>query len=185
MNKIIILIFSATLILSCSESKKNNSNSSQEKTINSDSTKNEKSPYTTIRSKNNQQETIALLKLEMSSNDFSVFSEITHTETEANSKSELPSSHLINFGNSKTFKELIECDEKIGIELPLKFLVSTNSKGVTTITYESPTTFNDNFRLNKCRKILNKLNKQMRIISSKATKKQSDKNGDKDSAKMN
>ena len=51
----------------------------------------------------------------------------------------------------------MQCDQSIGLELPLKIMVSTNLKGQTSITYKTPQHYNYQFDLGDCVEVINKM----------------------------
>ncbi len=90
-----------------------------------------------------------------------VFSKIDHAHGAREAGLELRPTMLIIFGNPKVGTGLMQCDQKMGIELPMKLLVWQDEGGETNIGYYDPTAFADYYMLETCKEILRNMKKAL------------------------
>ena len=91
-----------------------------------------------IASKSGFQETLARLKEEIASRGLTLFAVIDHAKgAEGAGLSLRPTTALI-FGNAKGGTPLMQANQTIGIDLPLRALIWEDGKGQAWITYNDP-----------------------------------------------
>ena len=80
---------------------------------------------------------------------------------------------VVIFGNPKMGTILMQCNPSIGLDLPLRILVSTDYEGETTITYTNPEywSLKHNIKDVNCLDIIQKAKLALAKISQKAGKK--------------
>jgi len=165
------------LLISCTESSKKSTAKTDSTTVKKDElapTKKKKStPYKIINSKLTGQQVVANLKKGIAAKGLTIFNQIDHVGGAKKSGQELPFTYVIVFGNPEVGTKLMQCDQSIGIELPLKILVSTNKKGRTQLTYLHPKHYNEYFKLGKCKEILKNMETLLNDISIQASGKES------------
>ena len=81
------------------------------------------------------EETLAAAKSAINTRGFKTFAVIDHAAGAASIDQPLRPTTLIIFGNPKGGTPLMQANQLMGLQLPLKMLVSVNDKGVTEITY--------------------------------------------------
>ena len=67
-----------------------------------------------------------------------VFARIDHSAGAAEAGMDLRPTELIIFGNARTGTPLMQLDQMLGIDLPLKALVWEDAAGQTWISYDEP-----------------------------------------------
>ncbi|MDH5367984.1 MAG: DUF302 domain-containing protein [Cyclobacteriaceae bacterium] len=174
MRNLLQFIVITLLLISCSKSSKNNviadkNNNSTTKVINEK--KKEPSNYVITKSGLTANEIVQNLKQSINERGLTIFSEFSHHKSAQEVGYELSFNHVIVFGNPKIGTKLMQCDQKIGLELPLKVLVYTNKKGNTFISYTKPQFYNENYRLGKCKKVLNNIGKMLKQLTQEAANK--------------
>jgi uncharacterized protein (DUF302 family) len=90
---------------------------------------------TTIRSSFGPKETIDRLESEVKSKGLTVFAHIDHAAGAAQVGLPLRPTDLLIFGNAKGGTPLMQANQEIGIDLPLKILVWQDQMGTTWLSY--------------------------------------------------
>ena len=91
-----------------------------------------------IASKSGFQETLARLKEEIASRRLALFAVIDHVEGAEEAGLALRPTTVLIFGNAKGGTPLMQANQTIGIDLPLRALVWEDGKGQTWISYNDP-----------------------------------------------
>ena len=86
-----------------------------------------------------------------------VFNTINHTKGAKGVGMDLRPTTLIIFGNPKMGTKLMQCDQRMGLMLPMKILVWKNKKGKVMLGYTDPMHFKEKFQLKDCNGILTKM----------------------------
>jgi uncharacterized protein (DUF302 family) len=119
----------------------------------------------TKTSKHDFETTIAELKNTIKSMDLKIIAEVPHSKGAEMSGLELAPTHLLIFGNPKVGSLLMQKDQSIGLDLPLRMLVY-EKKGNTYISYHDPKNLADTYELGEKGKVLNKMSQAMGNISN-------------------
>jgi len=85
------------------------------------------------------QETMDKFEKIVKDKGFNVVARVNHSAAAAKSGATLRPTELLIFGNPKLGTLLMQSDQSIGIDLPLKVLIWENDKGVVTLGYNDPT----------------------------------------------
>ena len=91
-----------------------------------------------IASKSGFQETLARLKEEIASRSLALFAVIDHAKGAEEAGLALRPTTVLIFGNAKGGTPLMQANQTIGIDLPLRALVWEDGKGQTWISYNDP-----------------------------------------------
>lgn len=83
------------------------------------------------------EETIAILKDRIETKGLRIFAMINHHENAEKNGFELAPTTLIIFGNPNVGAPLMQMNQSIGIDLPMKMLI-TEKEGVVTMTFNDP-----------------------------------------------
>ena len=83
-----------------------------------------------------------------------LFSKVDHAAGAQKAELELRPTTLIIFGNPKVGTLLMQCDQRMGYELPMKMLVWENEAGETQVGYYDPLNFNEKYDLDNCQQVL-------------------------------
>jgi uncharacterized protein (DUF302 family) len=93
---------------------------------------------TSIQSSFGPKETMDRLVAEISAKGMSVFSRIDHAAGAAEVGLTLRPTELIIFGNARAGTPLMQSEQTIGIDLPLRALVWEDASGKTWLSYNEP-----------------------------------------------
>ena len=69
---------------------------------------------------------------------FNVIARVDHTAAAKKTGAELQPTELLIFGNPKLGTKLMQSNQTIGIDLPLKVLIWEDEKGAVTLSYNDP-----------------------------------------------
>jgi len=92
----------------------------------------------TIKSSHGPEETMERLEATVKAKGLTVFSRIDHTAGAADVGLSLRPTELLIFGNAKGGTPMMQADQTVGIDLPLKALVWQDASGDTWISYDDP-----------------------------------------------
>ncbi len=93
---------------------------------------------TTIASSYNAAETISRLESAIKAKGMTVFARVDHAAGAEEAGMELRPTEVLIFGSAKAGTPLMQADQTIGIDLPLKALAWQDAAGKTWITYNNP-----------------------------------------------
>ena len=93
---------------------------------------------TTLQSRHGPKDTMNRLEAEVKAKGMTVFARIDHAAGAAAVGLPLRSTELLIFGNAKGGTPLMQSNQTIGIDLPLKALVWEDASGVTWLSYNDP-----------------------------------------------
>jgi len=94
--------------------------------------------FTTIASGFGPKETMDRLEAEIRAQGLTVFARIDHAAGAAEVGLTLPPTELIIFGNARGGTPLMQSEQTVGIDLPLKALVWQDAAGKTWLSYNEP-----------------------------------------------
>src|SRR5215469_12092468 len=93
----------------------------------------------TLRSNYGPKDTMNRLETDVKAKGLTVFARIDHAAGAAEVGLSLPPTELLIFGNAKGGTPLMQANQTIGIDLPLKALVWQDQSGKTWLSYNDPT----------------------------------------------
>jgi uncharacterized protein (DUF302 family) len=93
----------------------------------------------TMRSSHGPKDTMNRLEAEVRAKGMTVFARIDHAAGAAEVGLPLRPTELLIFGNAKGGTPLMQAEQAIGIDLPLKALVWQDAAGTTWLSYNDPT----------------------------------------------
>jgi uncharacterized protein (DUF302 family) len=91
-----------------------------------------------VPSRYGPKETIVRLETELKTKGLTIFARIDHAAGAAQAGLLLRPTELLIFGNAKAGTPLMEANQEVGIDLPLKALVWEDSRGKTWLSYNDP-----------------------------------------------
>ena len=106
---------------------------------------------TTIPSRFDPQETMNRLETELRAQGMNIFARIDHAAGAREAQLELRPTEVIIFGNARGGTPLMQLDQTVGIDLPLKALVWQDETNKTWISYNDPSWIAHPTRPDKCR----------------------------------
>jgi len=124
-------------------------------------------------SQNTQEVSVKKLQNLIKENKLTLFNTIDHAENAKSVKMRLKPETVVVFGNPKMGTVLMQCNPSMGLELPLRILVSTNYEGTTSFTYTNPEywSLKHNIKDKKCLAILYKAKVALSSLVQKASQK--------------
>ena len=93
---------------------------------------------TTVRSNFGPEDTMNRFEAEVRAKGMTVFAHIDHAAGAAGAGLSLRPTELLVFGNARGGTPLMQADQTIGIDLPLKALVWQDASGTTWLSYNEP-----------------------------------------------
>jgi uncharacterized protein (DUF302 family) len=93
---------------------------------------------TKVRSSHGPADTMSRLEAEVRAKGMTVFARIDHAAGAAAVGLSLRPTELLIFGNARGGTPLMQADQTIGIDLPLKALVWQDASGSTWLSYNDP-----------------------------------------------
>lgn len=127
----------------------------------------------TVTSQNSQEVSVAKLKKLIEEEKLTLFETIDHKANAAAVQMDLKPETVVVFGNPKMGTVLMNCNPSMGLDLPLRILVSTDYEGITTFTYTNPEywSLKHNIKDKNCLNIINKAAIALADLTEKASKK--------------
>ena len=92
----------------------------------------------TLPSNHDVKQTIERVEADIRSKGMAVFARIDHAAGAKEAGLALPPTLLLIFGNARGGTPLMQADQRIGIDLPLKLLVWQDASGKTWLSYNDP-----------------------------------------------
>ena len=86
-----------------------------------------------------------------------IFTIIKHGEAAVNNGLELNPTNLIIFGNPQVGTKLMQCDQTMGLELPMKILVWQDADGQVLAGFNNPEKYLDEYHLDACNEVIQKV----------------------------
>src|SRR5215471_1977470 len=123
---------------------------------------------TTIPSRFDPQETMNRLETELRAQGMNIFARIDHAAGAREAQLELRPTEVIIFGNARGGTPLMQLDQTVGIDLPLKALVWQDETNKTWISYNEPSWIAERHGLADAQPVVNKMADLLSAISSKA-----------------
>jgi len=124
-------------------------------------------------SQNSHKGTVAKLKSLIKDKELMLFETIDHQANAKKVKMNLKPETVVVFGNPKMGTVLMNCNPSMGLDLPLRILISTNYEGITSLTFTNPEywSLKHNIKDKNCLNILNKAKMALVDLAQEAGKK--------------
>ena len=123
----------------------------------------------TIQSPYGPEETLDRLTREITSRGMSVFARINHAALAAEAGLALPPTEVIIFGNPRGGTPLMQVNQTIGIDLPLKALVWQDLSGTTWLSWNDPEWLAARHYISRAGTAVDAMNRVLEAVSSAAT----------------
>ena len=126
-----------------------------------------------IQSQNSHKKSVEKLKNIIKEQNLTLFEVIDHKANATAVEMNLKPETVIVFGNPKMGTVLMNCNPSMGLDLPLRILVTTNYEGITSFIYTNPEywSLKHNIKDKNCLDILNKAKMALSNLTHKASKK--------------
>jgi len=102
------------------------------------------------------------------SKGMTVFAKINHAKGAKSINKKLRPTQVLIFGSPKAGTPLMQSNQTIGLDLPLRVLFWQDKNNTTWITYHKPKDFISYHNINNKDKIKNKMTKILKMFSNKA-----------------
>lgn len=102
-------------------------------------------------------ETVGLLQKAIQEKGFKIFNTINHADGAESVGMTLRPTTLIIFGNPKGGTPLMNCDQRMGIILPLKILVWEDDSKQVKVGFINPEKYLKEYDLEKCNEVVSKM----------------------------
>jgi uncharacterized protein (DUF302 family) len=122
-----------------------------------------------IKSSHSIEATVTKLKDVLKAKGMTIFSTIDHQQGAIKAGLELRPTVLVIFGNPKVGTRLMQCDQRMGLALPLKMLVWQDGAGATWLGYWAPAILKNEYNLDSCSETLEKVKNAMANFAKAAT----------------
>jgi uncharacterized protein (DUF302 family) len=94
---------------------------------------------------------------------------VDHAASAKSIKLKLRPTRLFIFGNAKTGTPLMQCNQSVGIDLPMKALVWQDAQGQVWFGYNDPQYLRDRHQLKKCDQEINAASQAMKALAAAVT----------------
>ena len=127
----------------------------------------------TVVSENSHSESVNKLKKIIEEQQLILFETIDHKANATAVQMNMKPETVVVFGNPKMGTVLMNCNPTMGLDLPLRILVSTDYEGITTFTYTNPEywSLKHNVKDKNCLSILNKAKIALSDLATSASVK--------------
>jgi uncharacterized protein (DUF302 family) len=112
------------------------------------------------------------LQAEIRAQGMTVFARIDHAAGAAEVGLTLPPTELIIFGNARGGTPLMQSEQTVGIDLPLKALVWEDTAGTTWLSYNEPGWIAQRHSVTNAAPVVSKMAAALREMSRKAANTQ-------------
>ncbi|MEA1879203.1 MAG: DUF302 domain-containing protein [Campylobacterota bacterium] len=127
----------------------------------------------TVHSQNTHEKSVLKLQNMIKDQGLTLFDTIDHQANATTVKLDLKPTTVVVFGNPKMGTVLMNCNPTMGLELPLRILISTDYEGITTFTYTNPEywSLKHNIKDKNCLNILQKAKVALADLTEKSSLK--------------
>jgi len=123
----------------------------------------------TVQSQFGPKETMDRLEVDINASGMKVFARINHAALAADVGQKLLPTEVIVFGNPRGGTPLMQRNQTVGIDLPLKALVWQDAAGLTWLSYNTPAWFAKRHELTGVEAPLAAMTKALAEIAARAT----------------
>jgi len=117
-----------------------------------------------VESQHEFSKTVDKLKQSIEGMDLKIIAEVPHSKGAKMSGLELAPTHLLIFGNPKVGSQLMQKDQGIGLDLPMRMLIY-EKEGTTYVSYRDPRDLGAYYELGEKARILSKMNQVLSNIA--------------------
>ena len=125
----------------------------------------------TLESHYSAKETADRFESIINSKGLTLFARIDHQKNAEGVNLVLRPTEVIIFGNPKIGTPLMQCAQKVAIDLPQKVLISEDAQNKVWLSYNNPEYLKSRHNIQGCDKIINKISTVLSKLSLAATSK--------------
>jgi uncharacterized protein (DUF302 family) len=111
------------------------------------------------------EETLTRLRAAIQDMGINLVTEVDHAKAAAGKELELRPTHVLIFGNPLVGTNLMQADQRAGLDLPLRLLVWEDAQGQVYLSYRSPQQLQQDFRLEDQKGVLDKMDNVFEKLS--------------------
>lgn len=111
------------------------------------------------------EETLTMLRTALKDMGINLVAEVDHAKAAAANGLVLRPTHVLIFGNPLVGTNLMQADQRAGLDLPLKLLVWEDEKGQVYLGYRQPNALQQDFNLGTQQAVLDKMGKVFEKLS--------------------
>lgn len=122
-----------------------------------------------VQSTRDFRRTVSALDSALTATNLRIFSRVDHSENARGVGLELRPTTVITFGNPQVGTRLMQCEQTIGIDLPLRVLVWEDSARAVFVGYEPPARLAERHSLQGCRDVIDRIATVLATVTAAAT----------------
>lgn len=123
----------------------------------------------TTSSAHSVDETVGLLKTTIGEMGLKVIAEVDHAKAASRNDLELRPTYVLLFGNPQVGTKLMQADQRVGLDLPLRILIWQNEQGEVFVSYHDPVYLSKAFQLEEKEKVLQKMQGVLKKLAQKVS----------------
>jgi uncharacterized protein (DUF302 family) len=123
----------------------------------------------TTSSAHSVDETVGLLKTTIGEMGLNVIAEVDHAQAASRNDLELRPTYVLLFGNPQVGTKLMQADQRVGLDLPLRILVWENEEGEVFVSYHDPLYLSKTFQLEEKEEVLQKMQGVLEQLTQKVS----------------
>ena len=122
-----------------------------------------------VRSTRDFTQTVAALDSAITANNVKIFARVDHAANARGVSLDLRPTTVFIFGNPQVGTRLMQCEQTIAIDLPLKILVWEDSTRAVFVGYEPPARLAERHRVQGCREFIDRVTTALGALTATAT----------------
>jgi uncharacterized protein (DUF302 family) len=122
-----------------------------------------------VRSTRDFTQTVSSLDSAISAANLKIFARIDHAANARGVSMELRPTTVFIFGNPQVGSRLMQCEQTVAIDLPLKVLVWQDSTSAVWVGYEAPATLGERHKVQGCREVIDRMAAALAGLTAAAT----------------
>ncbi len=116
------------------------------------------------------EETTARIESSLTERNLVLVAKVDHAANAKLVKLELRPTRLFIFGNAKTGTPLMQCNQNVGIDLPMKALLWQDARGQVWFGYNDPQYLKDRHQLKQCDREIDAATQAMKALATAVTR---------------
>lgn len=122
-----------------------------------------------VRSTRDFSETVRALDSAITAANLRIFTRVDHAANARGAGLDLRSTTVFIFGNPQVGTRLMQCEQTIAIDLPLKALVWEDSTRAVWVGYEAPEQLSKRHNVQGCREVIDRVTSALATVTAAAT----------------
>jgi uncharacterized protein (DUF302 family) len=115
-------------------------------------------------------ETVGLLKTAIEEMGLTLVAEIDHAQAAGRNNLELRPTFVLLFGNPQVGTNLMQADQRAGLDLPLRMLIRENEEEKVLVSYYDPMKLQEKYQLGGEKETLEKMQGVLKKLSQRVSK---------------